>query len=53
MPGRDIPPLYDNATTYVERSAVTYDSKVYGALQTTTGNAPTNADYWKQFGVVV
>jgi Domain of unknown function (DUF1983) len=43
-------PTYDNATTYQANTTVTYNGSLYRALQTTTGNLPTNATYWEKIG---
>ena len=43
-------PTYDNATTYNTDDLVKYDGGLYKALQTTTGNLPTNTTYWEKIG---
>lgn len=43
-------PTYDNATTYQVNATVTYNGSLYRALQTTTGNLPTNTTYWEKIG---
>lgn len=43
-------PAYDNAETYAEGEMVTYDGGLYRALQSTTGNLPTNPAYWEKIG---
>ena len=42
--------VYDNATTYALGDQVTYDGKLYKALQASTGNLPTNTTYWSLLG---
>lgn len=37
---------YTAGTTYFENDFVTYNNSSYVALQTTTGNLPTNTTYW-------
>lgn len=39
---------YDAATAYATDDEVYYDGAYYRALQSTTGNLPTNATYWEQ-----
>lgn len=41
--------LYDPAVTYQYGDLVTYDGSTYYAIQTTTGNLPTNITYWEVF----
>ena len=43
-------PAYSGSTTYAVNDLVTYDGKIYQALQTTTGNLPTNTTYWTKVG---
>ena len=43
-------PDYDNATTYATDDIVKYNSGLYKALSTTTGNLPTNTTYWLKIG---
>ena len=43
-------PDYDNATTYATNDIVKYNSGLYKALSTTTGNLPTNTTYWLKIG---
>jgi hypothetical protein len=40
---------YNNGTTYVANQCVNYNGNIYYALQTTTGNIPTNTTYWGVF----
>ena len=42
--------VYDNAATYALGDQVTYDGKLYKALQASTGNLPTNTTYWSLLG---
>ncbi len=42
--------VYDPAITYAIYNTVSYNSEVYMALQSTTGNLPTNATYWLKIG---
>jgi hypothetical protein len=46
-PGVDWKGDYVPATAYVLNDGVYYNGSSYRALQATTGNAPTNATYWK------
>jgi lysophospholipase L1-like esterase len=46
-PGVDWKGDYAPATAYVLNDGVYYNGSSYRALQATTGNAPTNATYWK------
>ena len=39
-------PVYSATTTYAALSRVTYEGKVYIAVQTSTGNAPGDTAYW-------
>lgn len=41
---------YDGATTYNQGEIVIYNGGLYMALQTTTGNLPTNTAYWEKIG---
>lgn len=41
--------LYDTNTTYEFGDLVTYDGSTYYALQSTTGNLPTDPIYWETF----
>ena len=43
-------PDYDAAQTYVENDIVKYENSLYRATQTTTGNLPTDTDYWVNVG---
>lgn len=43
-------PEYDNSTTYTAGQSVRYDGSVYQATQETTGNLPTDTDYWTKLG---
>ena len=38
---------YENETTYSENDEVVYEGLVYKALKLTTGNLPTNSNYWQ------
>jgi hypothetical protein len=38
--------VYNNSTAYVYNDFVNYNGVIYVALQSTTGNAPTNTTYW-------
>lgn len=38
---------YSNATTYQLLDLITYDGSSYLALKETTGNLPTNNEYWQ------
>jgi hypothetical protein len=38
---------YSNATTYQLLDLITYEGGSYLALKETTGNLPTNNDYWQ------
>ena len=38
---------YNNATTYQSLDLITYDGGSYLALKETTGNLPTNNEYWQ------
>jgi len=38
--------VYDNTTTYGYNDFVNYNSTIYVAKQSTTGNLPTNTTYW-------
>ena len=41
---------YDPLATYAEGDIVKYDGKLYRATAATTGNAPTDADFWDKIG---
>ncbi len=41
---------YAAGSTYALGDLVTYDGKIYRALATTTGNLPTNTNYWEKVG---
>lgn len=43
-------PEYNNSTTYQTDALVQYNGAIYQALQTTTGNLPTNTNYWLKIG---
>jgi hypothetical protein len=43
-------PEYDNAATYTEGQIVQYDGGLYQAIAETTGNLPTDTDYWLKIG---
>ena len=43
-------PAYSNTTTYAVNALVSYNGSIYQALQTTTGNLPTNTTYWLKVG---
>lgn len=43
-------PDYDPLVTFNEGDLVAYDGGLYRALQTTTGNDPTNTTYWEKIG---
>ena len=43
-------PDYDPLETYYLDDIVKYDGSIYRALQTTTGNLPTNTTYWEHIG---
>lgn len=43
-------PDYNGATTYNANDIVKYSGAIYKALQTTTGNLPTNTTYWLKIG---
>lgn len=43
-------PEYDNAVTYDIDDVVSYDDAIYRAIQQTTGNLPTDTDYWEKIG---
>jgi hypothetical protein len=43
-------PAYAAGTTYAANALVTYNGGIYRALQTTTGNLPTNTTYWEKIG---
>ena len=45
----DIAP-YDASVSYAVGDQVTYDDKLYKALQATLGNLPTDASYWDLLG---
>src|SRR5690606_34925375 len=38
---------YDGDTTYDPNDAVSYQGSSYVAIQETTGNLPTDTDYWQ------
>lgn len=38
--------VYNNALTYSVGNTVQYGQAIYECLQTSTGNLPTNSDYW-------
>lgn len=38
---------YNNATTYQNLDLITYQGNSYLALKETTGNLPTNNEYWQ------
>lgn len=40
---------YNNAMTYHPQNAVRYNNKIYYCIATTTGNLPTDTDYWTLF----
>ena len=41
---------YDNATTYDVGDQVTYNGKLYRAIAVTTGNLPTDTNFWVLLG---
>ena len=41
---------YDNTASYVIGDQVTYDDKLYRAIANTTGNLPTDTNYWQLLG---
>lgn len=41
---------YDNATTYAIGDQVTYNGNLYKAIAATTGNLPTDTNYWDELG---
>ena len=41
---------YDNTVTYAIDDQVTYDGKLYRAIAVTTGNLPTDTNYWDLLG---
>lgn len=43
-------PDYDGATTYAANDIVKYDGGLYKATATTTGNLPTDTNYWVKIG---
>ena len=43
-------PDYSGASTYSANDIVKYNGAIYKALQTTTGNLPTNTTYWLKIG---
>lgn len=43
-------PAYSGTETYSKSDMVTYNGGLYCALQTTTGNLPTNVAYWEKVG---
>lgn len=43
-------PEYDNGTTYDIDDVVVYNDAIYRAIQQTTGNLPTDTDYWEKIG---
>jgi hypothetical protein len=43
-------PAYDNGTTYAIGDVVTYNDAIYRAIDATTGNLPTDTDYWEKVG---
>ena len=43
-------PDYDNSTAYAEGDIVKYNGGLYKALGATTGNLPTDEDYWLKIG---
>lgn len=43
-------PAYDNGTTYAIDDVVTYNDAIYRAIAATTGNLPTDTDYWEKIG---
>jgi hypothetical protein len=42
---------YDNGTAYSTGDAVSYGTLVYRAIQSTTGNLPTDSGYWQIYAV--
>lgn len=40
-------PDYNNLTAYIQYDAVYYNGAVYRALQSSTGNLPSDTDYWE------
>ena len=40
---------YNNAMTYHPQNAVRYNNKIYYCIAPTTGNLPTDTDYWTLF----
>ncbi len=43
-------PPYEPAVTYIAGDLVTFNGGIYSALQTTTGNPPTDAAFWVFIG---
>lgn len=43
-------PEYDSGESYIEGQVVRYDGGLYRALVSTTGNLPTDTDFWELIG---